>query len=363
ANAAAGPHEIRFDIVGEGVKTIRPTHALPPVGGSVVIDATTQPGYAGTPLVQLDGVAAGSEVDGFTVTGSGVVRGLAVTGFGRNGIVLSGAGRVEGCYVGIAPTDHVPAGNGAAGVSVSGSDAVVGGAAAGSGNVISGNGSSGIFVGASAFASILGNRIGTSADGAAAVPNGSSVVQLYRDGVTVVDGSLVTIGGPFVAERNVISGNLGSGVQIVGSVGRVFVRGNFIGTDATGNFAVTNAGDGVYVVGVGPLGVGERWVQGNVISGNGRNGIRMWGQNCFPQGNYVGTNAAGNAAIPNGGDGILAQDSVLGVGETGSPATAPTVIDPAGTTRNIISGNRGNGIHGINVAADAGSIVNNYVGL
>src|SRR3954471_4171834 len=79
ANAAAGPDEIRFDIAGDGVKTIRPTRALPPVVGAVVIDGTSQPGYAGTPLVQLDGVSAGAETDGLTVAGDGVMRGLAVT--------------------------------------------------------------------------------------------------------------------------------------------------------------------------------------------------------------------------------------------------------------------------------------------
>src|SRR3954452_8977851 len=92
ANAAAGPDELRFDLAGDGVKTTRPTRALPPVVGAAVIDGTSQPGYARTPLVQLDGVSAGAETDGLIVTGSGVVRGLAVTRFGRNGIVLSGAG-------------------------------------------------------------------------------------------------------------------------------------------------------------------------------------------------------------------------------------------------------------------------------
>jgi hypothetical protein len=357
ANAAPGPDTIRFEIAGGGVDVIAPRSPLPALNDVAVIDGTSQPGYAGTPLVVLDGSAAGPDADGLTLAGAAVVRGLGVNRFGRDGIVLLGAGVVEGCYVGITSDGRSAAGNGGAGVRATGAGAVVGGAAPGAGNVISGNGSSGVFVGPAARADVKGNRIGTDAAGTAAVPNGTSPTQLYRDGVTVNNGALVNVGGPSVAERNLISGNLGSGVQVVGSAGTVYVRGNFIGTDAAGNTALMNAGDGVTVIGL-TLG-GARWVQGNLISGNGRNGIRMWGENAFAGGNYIGTNAAGNAAVANGGDGIQAEDTVLSVGSTEAPTITSPVIDPAATTRNIISGNRGHGVHGIR---SSGSIGNNYVG-
>jgi hypothetical protein len=55
ANATPGTNEIDFAIGDGGAQTIRPTSALPEVTHSVVIDGTTQPGFAGSPLIDLDG--------------------------------------------------------------------------------------------------------------------------------------------------------------------------------------------------------------------------------------------------------------------------------------------------------------------
>jgi hypothetical protein len=111
---------------------------------------------------------------------------------------------------------------------------------------------------------------------------------------------------------------------------------------------------------VAVLGAINRWVQGNLISGNGRNGVRSWGAAAWVMGNYIGTNAAGDAAVPNGGDGVQVEEAYVEVGSNDRPTASVPVIDPAGTTRNIISGNRGHGIHSIR--ATAGTVINNYVG-
>ena len=58
ANATLGTDTITFNIPGPGVKAISLLIALPDITDRVVIDATTQPGYAGTPLIELDGSAA-----------------------------------------------------------------------------------------------------------------------------------------------------------------------------------------------------------------------------------------------------------------------------------------------------------------
>ncbi len=64
ANARAGADIIRFDIpaalVG-GAHVISPGSALPTITGPVTIDATTEPDYAGSPVVRLDGPSAGGE--------------------------------------------------------------------------------------------------------------------------------------------------------------------------------------------------------------------------------------------------------------------------------------------------------------
>src|SRR5688500_7549020 len=57
ANARSGADTISFGIA-TGAQTIRPATALPAVTDTVTLDATTQPGYAGTPLITLDGASA-----------------------------------------------------------------------------------------------------------------------------------------------------------------------------------------------------------------------------------------------------------------------------------------------------------------
>src|SRR3989442_992427 len=59
ANAAAGSDTIQFKIAASGVQTIALTSALPEVTDPVVIDGTTEGGFAGTPLIVIDGTNAG----------------------------------------------------------------------------------------------------------------------------------------------------------------------------------------------------------------------------------------------------------------------------------------------------------------
>ena len=83
ANATHGPEPdtIAFAIPGPGVQTIAPLSALPAITRPVLIDGLSQPGYAGTPLIELSGRQAGGG-DGLTITGSDVtVRGLDINGF------------------------------------------------------------------------------------------------------------------------------------------------------------------------------------------------------------------------------------------------------------------------------------------
>jgi CSLREA domain-containing protein len=229
------------------------------------------------------------------------------------------------------------------GVSISGgSSHRIGGWTDADRNVISGNSSSGIVVsGETGYNSIIGNLIGTTADGQSALGNGWT-------GISVNAGSSRTyIGGSGDGERNVISGNGWAGVSVEGSEN--FVQGNYIGTDADGESAIPNH-TGVHVGGytnaVGGFGTGE----GNVISGNGLWGISMWsGQYNLIAGNHVGTNAAGTGAVPNG----------EGVSITGGSDSIIGGMQPEG--RNVISGNRGHGVH-VSGPGWATDIFNNYIG-
>ena len=85
ANASAGPDVISFAIPATGVQTITLTSLLPSIVDSVTIDGTTQPGYAGTPLIQLNGNNLAG--NGLIVAGGGTtIRGLIINRFGSHGM-------------------------------------------------------------------------------------------------------------------------------------------------------------------------------------------------------------------------------------------------------------------------------------
>jgi hypothetical protein len=202
----------------------------------------------------------------------------------------------------------------------------VGGTATGSRNVISGNGMDGIaFYGVGAAGNLVqGNFIGTDVAG-----TGVGLGNL-GDGVDLFDAVGNTIGGTVAAARNVISNNALHGVRIQGSeaTGNL-VQGNFIGTDVTGGAALPNAVHGVYVDGaaINTIG-GVTPGAGNVISSNFNMGVEIGlASGNQVQGNLIGTNAAGNAPLANSGGVKLsnAPNNVVGGAVAGA--------------RNVISGN------------------------
>src|SRR5207248_10720510 len=84
SNNTAGVQTIAFQIPGAGVRTIAPTSPLPDTADGVTIDGTTQPGYAGTPLIELSGASAGANADGLRImAGSTTVRALIINRFSR----------------------------------------------------------------------------------------------------------------------------------------------------------------------------------------------------------------------------------------------------------------------------------------
>ena len=136
ANAnASTPDKIYFDILGSGVKTINVGSAMPDITAAVVIDGATQPGYAGTPLIELNGTSAGAGVDGLVLeagSSGSTVRGLVINRFGGSGMeVNSNNNTLAGNYFGIDPTATVARANGWYGIYVSGASNTIGGTTAG----------------------------------------------------------------------------------------------------------------------------------------------------------------------------------------------------------------------------------------
>src|SRR5262249_45794756 len=79
ADATPGLDVINFNIPGSGVHTITPTGPLSIIEDSVIIDATTQPGYTlGHPVIELDGSQAGNSNGLEFRAGGNTVKGLIV---------------------------------------------------------------------------------------------------------------------------------------------------------------------------------------------------------------------------------------------------------------------------------------------
>jgi parallel beta-helix repeat protein len=310
-------------------------------------------------LIGLDaaGVAAGNVGRGISVVGTGAnqITGLVIGGVAANeGNVISANGLagigleetdgaiIRGNRIGTDSTGTLAIGNLGHGVEIIGGQAGdVGGTVATAGNVISGNALSGVSVSDDAAGySIRGNRIGTNAAGTAAVGN-------LQHGVAVADErTVVTIGGTALNTANTIAGNASDGVNVAN--GQATVLGNFIGTNSSSSTQLANGGDGIQVADGADTTVGDGTAQGrNVISGNAGRGLHLTGgTRTAVQGNYVGTNVAGTAALPN---------SLAGVRIEGA-------TDAAIGTVNVISGNGGAGVELVGPATTAASIRGNFIG-
>jgi CSLREA domain-containing protein len=435
AAGQAGPavDVIKFNIGGGGVQTITINKidnnnvGLPEILDPLIIDGTTQPGFAGTPLIELrrgtgpgmEGVNAlfvGVGVSGYGGHGS-VIKGLAISdwsqrtgadtdhddpargirvdaannvtiqgnwfGLRANGtegggnaadltiingaqntqvggstaaarnifvgtspgvnpdsISISGATttgtRIQGNYFGLTPAGTATLSGASIVLSSGASSTLIGGPAAAERNVIAVSITE--FSGSGTGTQIIGNYIGVNANGApltssagitigaanstirgnilrsATVGGSGTTVQgnligLAPDGTTVIpgagglgiSGTGLTVGGTAAADRNVIANSSSNGLSISGT--NHIVKGNYIGTDATGQVARPNA-NGVLVGGTGQQVGGAGAGEGNVISGNTGYGVQITGSGHTIAGNRIGVAADGTTALGNGGRGI-----------------------------------------------------------
>ena len=256
ANGGSGINTIAFNIPGSGVHSIAPASPLPTVSNPAIIDATTQPGYAGTPLVELNGAnifAPGvvpptplGGVDGLLLGGgSSTVKGLTIDRFTGDGIHLTRDGNtISANFIGTDPTGTQALGNGADGVAVFSRNNVIGGPNAGDRNVISANSGRGIFLGASSTQPtgnvVERDLIGTDATGTLDLGNALAGID--------VESSSNVIGGTLSTSQNIIAFNGGAGVQ-VGSYRFVsnVTRDRIVGNSIFGNvgLGIDLGGDGV----------------------------------------------------------------------------------------------------------------------
>ena len=307
ANTNPGQDTIAFSI-GSGAKTISPNSALPVINETVIIDGTTQPGFAGSPIIEIDGTNAGVNVTGLNLSGDHItVKGLVINRFtGSYGIGVGGSGShvISGNYIGLDLTGKIALGN-FTGIGISSPDNIIGGTTPAERNIISGNASnSGIGIGGVQTTNnvIEGNYIGTDVTGTIALGNnvGIYVIQACSNNI---------FGSSTPGAGNLISGNFGEGIAIQTTGNKV--QGNYIGTAADGTSVLGNF-VGVSLLTdsqnnlIGGTGAGE----GNVIAFNGSHGVSA--QKGSSRNGILGNSIHSNAGrgIDLGNDGVTPNDAL-----------------------------------------------------
>jgi parallel beta-helix repeat protein len=309
ANANPGPDTVAFALGAGGPFTISPTSNLPDITGPLTIDGSTQAGYVagGPPRVVLDGalITTGTAV-GLRAAAPVTIRALCVQRFTAGsmacGIQLAataGGSSVEDCFLGTDAAGATAAGN-RVGVLVGAADCSVRRC------LVSGNTFLGIWLDSgSSGCTIAACRVGTDAAGAVAVPNPSGLG---------ISGTGHTIGGPAAADANQFSGNSNDGIHLDSTAAGSVIRGNLIGTNASGAGALPNGRNGVR--NICSCAAGATIGPGNTIAFNGDAGVRIFGvSGSFPAGIAV----LGNSIHSNG---------ALGIDLTLPSGSGPTPNDP-----------------------------------
>jgi CSLREA domain-containing protein len=325
SNATPGQQMIAFDIPGAAPHIIELCNVLPAITDPAIVDGTLEPDYpySGGPAVAIAANPGGSCAPppyGLWIEASNtVVRAISVVGFDQPAAPISGGiifhagvgSIVENSYIGLLPGGS-PRGN---------RNGILLGSAAHQilDNVVSGN-----TYGIHAFLgdqTIDRNYIGTDPDAMSTNFNLRNTIGVYIE--PGADNNQIGLSGT----GNVISGN-GDGIYL-GSQGNQ-IYSNMIGTNRTGTSALGNtigihAGQTTYTIIGGPDPALTNLISGNI------NGVSVGGYSTI-QGNFIGTDFSGSAAIPNQ-NGITTQSaSYVLIGGTGTGQG------------NLISGNTGTGI-------------------
>lgn len=373
--------------------------------------------------VQADGtgLTVGRNEVGISITGAssnntigGVGMGNIIAGATNNNIVLNGTSNlVQGNYIGSDATGMVSLAGGR-GIYVTGAGNTIGGDAAGSGNLVVGSNTDGIFLGKSASLSwIAGNYIGVGSDGATALGNGDAGIEVQSrdntiggstsgagnliggntDGIYVtngqdavgnwiagntigfgVGGALMansqsgielrgngnTVGGTTAGSGNYISGNTGDGIYLPTSATGNIIAGNYIGVGTGSDTGMGNSGAGVFNYGVDNTIGGDVQGAGNYIGGNTKEGVYLVAGGGINSGNVVAGNTIGlgvdgTTLIGNTREGIKLSRSATG------PMTYGNTIGALGDYgANVVIGNE---YGGLNIERSTGNVViNNFFG-
>ncbi len=314
------------------------------------------------PTSVYSGILAGVD----TVIGGRVAAAAnVISGFPRGVFLYADSDIVSQDLIGTnaAGTAAIPNGDG-----VQGNEGPAGAVGSVLDSVISGNSLDGVFD----VREVAGSRIGTNADGTAALANGGWGVT----NTTLVGGVRAAGSQSCVSPCNLISGNGLGGVQESRKV-----EGNFIGTDLTGTASIANGGYWNSAAGrrrlateepypfssavseINGLGGPSRAMSGvcdqacNLISGNDRPGVQLIGGiEPTMQGNVIGRSATG-APLPNRSDGVLVTqaDKIAVIGGDGDAGNL--IADNTGAAIKLPLGGIAPTIEGNSITGNANGVV------
>jgi hypothetical protein len=193
-------------------------------------------------------------------------------------------------------------------------------------SIVNANGP-GVTIQGGQIVSVVGNYIGLALDGAAAPNTGAG---------SLVTSFAVTIGGTSVSARNIISGNGGNGIQL-GSNGsfqqdqRTVIEGNFIGTDMAGQAAVPNGGNGVSVFSTDNTIGGTDAGAANIIAFNKQSGVVLdrGGDNAILN-NSIFNNGSQGIEIQNGGNSGITASRLTSAIESPGPTSGSVLVEVGG---------------------------------
>jgi len=244
------------------------------------------------------------QAPGAVVGGSGADEGNVIAGNAGAGLHVLNVdlAQIIGNLVGVDPAGGSGMGNGSHGVHVQDSSNVSVGAPSGGGNIMAGNGGYGTFVEStdaltgqiSSIVTIQQNLLGSilqnlpEAWAASPAPGGErfsifssalSALPNALGGLCLRDVQNATVGGAGQSLANIMSGNSGPGVHVLGELSdQIQLLGNLMGTDGVLSGILANAGPNVLVEGAPNVTVGGAGAfQGNTLVGSPMAGIHVIG--------------------------------------------------------------------------------------
>lgn len=278
----------------------------------------------------------------FTVGGTGATEGNVISSNNSHAVSIFGSASreatIQGNIIGLTADGLTARFNFLHGIDLNeNEDSQIGGIDPNARNIIANSGWSGISLVNSPGTIVENNYIGTDITGLVDMGN-------FNHGIIIVNSADITIGGTTSASRNVISGNFQRGISLEQVSPNAIIKANYIGVGSDGSTLIKNDIDGIasYQASHNMIIGGPTLAEGNVISGNGLftvevddldNGIVGDGisiqatNNHLIQNNYIGTDATGLIGYGNHWAGISLNYS-----------SGNQILD------NIVSDNRNEGI-------------------